>query len=88
MTRGDLSCSDRWEKRTFRACKDTGIRAFLERLVELSSESRIGDTAKVVVGLNVFLDGLTAVVDVHVSEKSQASAAAHTRKRRVRQRRQ
>ena len=73
-----MSCSDRWDNRTFRAREDAGIRALLERLVELGGESRVSDTAQVVVGLDVFLDGLTAVVKAQVSRDVRVSAAAHT----------
>ena len=62
-----MSCSDRWGNRTFRAREHTGLRTLLERLVELGGESRVGNPAQVVVGLDVFLDGLTAVVKTHVS---------------------
>ena len=60
-----MSCNDRWEYRTFRARENTAIRAFLQRLVELCGESSVGGTAEVVVGLHVFLERLTAMINKH-----------------------
>ena len=53
--------SDRWGRRTLGTEEGTAVRALLQRLVELGGESGVGDTGEVVVGLHVFLDGLTAV---------------------------
>ncbi len=53
----------------------------MKRLVELGGKGRVRNTAEVVVGLDVFLDCLTAVVIALVSRQVQVSAAAHTRLR-------
>lgn len=44
----------------------------MERLVELGGESSVGDALQVIVGLDVFLEGLTAVVNkTRVSPRSK-----------------
>ena len=77
-----MSCIDRSEKRTLRACENSTIRAFLERLVELSCEDSLLDTIKVVVGLDVFLDCLTTVARVHLSAKDSEPLAPYAPDRR------
>ena len=65
------SCCDRWEERTLRARKHAAVRSSLQCQVEVAREGSVGDTTEGVVGLNVFLEGLTTVERVQMSAKGR-----------------
>ena len=65
------SWNDRWGKRTLGTGEDTAIGTPLERTVKLAGEGCVGDIAKVVVGLNVFLEGLAAVAHALLSANAR-----------------
>ena len=56
-----------------------GFRSLLQSTVELAGELSIGDASDVVVGLHVFLDGLTAVGNITISPNVRSSQALPAR---------